>query len=80
MNDEPVCGGWGIGPAFPADHAPGQPLPSPKGFKGAKHTRANAQGIKRERGRNWRVPKSKFPRIEGMAGLVGTLFGAAPRG
>jgi hypothetical protein len=55
--------------------APGQPLPSLKGFKRAKHTRANAQGIKKELENTWRVPKSKFTRIEGMAGLVQALFG-----
>ena len=62
---------------------PGQPLPSLTGFKRAKHARANAQGIKRERQQTWRVPKSKFTRIEGMAGLVQALFGqqtVAPEG
>ena len=61
----------------------GQPLPSLKGFKRAKHARANAQGIKKELENTWRVPKSKFTRIEGMARLVQALFGqqtVAPEG
>jgi hypothetical protein len=39
------------------------------------HTRTKAQGFKRERERTWRVPKSRFTPIEGMAGLVQALFG-----
>jgi hypothetical protein len=60
--------------------APGQPLPSLTRFTRAKHSRANAEGIKNERVNTWRVPKSKFTQIERMAGLVETLFGVATRG
>jgi hypothetical protein len=31
--------------------------------------------MKNERVNTWRVPRSKFARIEGMAGLVQALFG-----
>jgi hypothetical protein len=55
--------------------APGQPLPSLTRFTRAKHSRANAEGMKNERVNTWRVPRSKFARIEGMAGLVQALFG-----
>ena len=44
------------------------------------HTRTKAQGFKRERERTWRVPKSRFTPIEGMAGLVETLLDAPSRG
>ena len=54
---------------------PGQPLPDLTQFTRAKHTRANAQGVKQEREHTWRVPKADFRPIEGMAGLVQALFG-----
>ena len=54
---------------------PRKPLPDLTRFKRAKHTRANAQGVKQEREHTWRVPKSEFVRIDGMAGLVQALFG-----
>jgi hypothetical protein len=56
-------------------NAPGQPLPSLEGFQRAKHARANAQGIKKERVQTWRVPKSAFATVPDMAGLVEKLFG-----
>ena len=54
---------------------PRRPLPSLEGFTRAKHARANAQGIKKERAQTWRVPKSAFDTVPDMAGLVGMLFG-----
>jgi hypothetical protein len=56
--------------------APREPLPTLTVFKRAKHARANAQGVKKEREHTWRVPRSAFRRVEGMGALVRELFGA----
>jgi hypothetical protein len=57
---------------------PGQPLPDLSGFKRAKHARANAEGVKKEREQTRRIPHSKFEAVTDLAGLVGRLFGAVP--
>jgi hypothetical protein len=56
---------------------PGQQLPDLTRFKRAKHTRANAQGVKSVRVQTWAVPESKFERVADLEGLVGRLFGSA---
>jgi hypothetical protein len=53
---------------------PGRPLPDLTQFKRAKHTKANAEGVKAERAQTWSVPKSKFEKVPDMAGLVEKLF------
>ena len=50
---------------------PGQPLPD-LGSKVAKHTRANAQGVKAKRSNHRVLPKGRFT----MLGSVGSLFDA----
>ena len=55
---------------------PGQVLPDLESFERARHTRANAQGEKKERAQTWSVPKSKFERVADLGGLVGRLFGS----
>lgn len=55
---------------------PGRPLPDLTQFKRAKHSRANAQGVKNERLQTRTVPKSAFEKLPNMATLVGRLFGA----
>ncbi len=52
-----------------------KPLPSLDGFKIAKHTKANRQGVKKERAATRVVPKSQFVRIPSTRELVGKLFG-----
>lgn len=55
--------------------APGEPLPDTSGLKPARQTRANAQGVKAFRLNTWRLPKSKFTRVESISELVEKLFG-----
>lgn len=53
----------------------GQPLPSLDGFKIAKHTKGNSEGIKRERASIRVVPKARFTSISTTRELVAILFG-----
>ncbi len=53
----------------------GKPLPSLHGFKIAKHTKGNRQGVKNQRTAIRVVPKSRFVRIPTTRELVGKLFG-----
>ena len=53
----------------------GKPLSDLKTFKRTKHTKANAQGVKKDRAQTWSVPKSAFEKLPDMAALVGKLFG-----
>jgi hypothetical protein len=57
--------------------APGEPLPSLDGMKAARHTKANALGVKALRANTRTVPLSKFEELENIEALVGRLFGAA---
>ncbi len=54
--------------------APGEPL-SLKGFKTAKHTKANAEGVKLERPGLRVVPAGQFKRVNDITALVDLLFG-----
>jgi hypothetical protein len=54
---------------------PGKPLPSLEAFKISKHTKGNAQGVKKERPLIRQVPKSKFAELNGINELLGKLFG-----
>ena len=54
---------------------PGKPLPSLETFKIAKHTKGNAQGVKKERPLIRKVLKSKFIGLTGINELLGKLFG-----
>lgn len=54
---------------------PGDPLPNLSERKPAKHTRANAQGIKPIRTNTKVVPRSAFERVASFAELAGRLFG-----
>ena len=58
---------------------PGQALPALSTFRRAKHNRANAEGVKKERVHTWRVPKSAFDTVPDMAGLIEKLFGESAR-
>lgn len=58
---------------------PGQPLPSLEGLKVARHTKANADGVKTERTAVRVVPKSRFVPVPSTRELVGCLFGLRER-
>lgn len=52
----------------------GEPLPNLDGFKIAKHTKGNAEGLKAERPSIRDVPKSRFTRYQTMDELYKRLF------
>ena len=54
--------------------APGKPLPSLEGFQVAKHTRANAEGVKKERPAVRVIPKGQFEPVEDTRALLAKLF------
>ena len=53
---------------------PGEPLPSLNDFRVAKHTKANAQGVKLERPAIRVIPKGKFIAIDNTRELLAKLF------
>jgi hypothetical protein len=57
--------------------APGAPLPDP-GDKVARHSRANAQGVKNHREGHRILPASRFIRLDDIAHLADRLFGRQP--
>jgi hypothetical protein len=57
----------------------GQPLTDLTHFKRAKHSRANAQGVKKERVQTRTVPQKAFQTLPDMAALVEALFGVTLR-
>lgn len=58
---------------------PGQPLPSLEGFKVARHTKANSDGVKTEHSAVRVVPKTRFVPVPSTRELVGRLFGLRER-
>lgn len=54
---------------------PGEPLPELSGYAVAKHTKANAQGIKTARPNLRVVPRGKFETVHNLGDLVERLFG-----
>jgi len=64
-----------LGPFLWFGGAPGSPIPDLTAFKVAKHTRANAQGVKQERPNQRSIPKAKFESIADFDSLVTKLFG-----
>ena len=58
---------------------PGEPLPSLKSFKIAKHPKGDSHGIKKERPSIRRVPKSKFIAVSGIKELLEKLFGLSDK-
>lgn len=59
-------------------NAPGLPIPDLSKFKQAKHTRANARGIKSERLNTKVIPKSGFQPVRNMREISERLFGQPP--
>jgi hypothetical protein len=64
-----------LGPFLWFGNDPGEPIPDLTGFKIAKHTRANAQGKKKERPNQRFVPRSRFQKVADLDALVKRLFG-----
>lgn len=64
-----------LGPFLWFGGAPGLPIPDLASFKVAKHTRANAQGIKQARPNQRSIPRSSFESIPDYDALVTRLFG-----
>lgn len=55
----------------------GQPLPPLARYRAAKHTKANAEGVKSERLQHCVVPFTHFTRISTLDQLLGQLFAGA---
>ena len=66
-----------LGPFLFFGGSAGQPLPSLEEMRTAKHTKANAEGVKAERPEIREVPKGKFKKIETVEQVYTQLFGAA---
>lgn len=64
-----------LGPFLFFGGAPGEPSPSLKDYKPAKHVRANAQGKKNERRNHRKVPHKHFQTIATAEELYDRLFG-----
>lgn len=67
-----------LGPFLWFGAPPGQPLPGLNRYPIAKHTKANAQGVKLQRPNLRIVPRSAFESVATIADLAGRLFGALP--
>lgn len=57
--------------------APGEPLPELGDVVG-KHTKADAEGVKKERLSTRRVPLTKFEKVSNVGELLDRLFGPRP--
>lgn len=64
-----------LGPFLWFGGAPGVKIPDLSKFKVAKHTRANAQGVKQERPNQRSIPRARFESIATYDALVTRLFG-----
>jgi hypothetical protein len=65
-----------LGPFLWFGGPPGKPLPPLEKFKIAKHTKANAQGVKNERPGIRSVPMTRFERLSSIEEVATKLFGA----
>jgi hypothetical protein len=65
-----------LGPFMLFGGTPGTPLPALADFKVAKHTKGDANGIKKERPNLRIVPLSRFRRVADIPALYAALFGA----
>ncbi len=57
---------------------PREPLPDIKDMKVAKHTKANAKGIKAELPNQRIIPRKEFTRLETLDEVLQQLFGLLP--
>lgn len=65
-----------IGPFLWFGAPPGRPLPSLKEYPIAKHTKANAQGVKLPRPKVRVLPRSAFEKVATVESVAERLFGA----
>ena len=65
-----------LGPFLWFGGEPGKSLPDLQSFKIAKHTKANALGIKKERPNIYVIPIAKFQQVGSIEGVVTRLFGS----
>jgi len=63
-----------LGPFLFFGGVAGKPLPSLDGFKTAKHTKGNAEGVKNERPAIKVVPKGKFTKFNTLEQVYERLF------
>lgn len=66
-----------LGPFLFFGGLPGLPLPSLEGFRVAKHTKANAEGVKAERPEIREIPRGKFARYDTVEQIYEQLFKSA---
>jgi len=66
-----------LGPFLFFGGSAGEPLPNISGFSVARHTKANAQGIKNERPQIRVVNKGQFTRFENIEQIYEVLFKTA---
>lgn len=64
-----------LGPFLLFAGEPGQPLPDIASLKVAKHTKGDANGVKKERPNVRVVPRSRFRRVDDIPQLYRALFG-----
>lgn len=64
-----------LGPFLFFGGKPGDPIPSLVPFKIAKHTKANAQGVKLERPNIRTISRSHFSTLDSITALYSALFG-----
>jgi hypothetical protein len=67
-----------LGPFLFFGGLPGEPLPSLDDFKVAKHTKGNAEGVKKDRPNLRLIPASKFRQVASVDELYTVLFGTSP--
>lgn len=65
-----------LGPFMFFGGEPGAPLPSLADFRIAKHTKGNAEGVKKERPNLRMVTSSKFRHVADIPALYAALFGS----
>ena len=66
-----------LGPFLFFGSSPGRPLPSLEGFKVAKHTKADAEGVKAERSEIRDIPRGKFAKYDTVEQIYEQLFKSA---
>lgn len=69
-----------LGPFLYFGAAAGAPMPSLEGFRVARHTKANMQGVKAEKPEHRLVPKARFRSLGTVDELFDVLFGQQREG
>ena len=69
-----------LGPFLWFGSSAGEPMPDITPFRVARHVRANAKGVKKERPNQRSIPRTKFVALESCEVQVTRLFGDHPEG